>query len=133
MMLAIKRLLGDKKIVLLGSIVYTLLITTAFLLPTSGLPKVHFIIPIDKLIHVGIHGVLSFAWLLVFHAFYPQNDSKRMMMIVLLCISYGIIIEMFQELLVASRQADGFDIIANTIGTLFGMILFRNIKGRIKT
>ena len=54
-----------------------------------------------------------------------------MILIVFLCLTYGIVIEVLQKMLHADRIADLFDVLANGIGTLTGMVLFMNVKKRM--
>ena len=68
MMELIKKLLGLKTLLSIG-LVYTLFITTAFLLPASEIPKVRFVYINDKVVHVLIHFILSFIWLTYFFIF----------------------------------------------------------------
>jgi glycopeptide antibiotics resistance protein len=47
---------------------------------------------------------------------------------VLIIFFYGIIIEASQGLFFESRTADGWDIIANSVGILLGWLIFQKIK-----
>ena len=127
----IKKLLGLKTLFLLG-LTYTLFITTAFLLPISEIPKDGIFN--DKAIHVILYIVLSFIWLLYYYVFNKRNIKLNNVIITLmLCFIYGIIIESIQELFLTSRHADILDILANTIGSVIGTLVFWNVKNRIKT
>lgn len=127
----IKKLLGLKSLLFLG-LLYTTLITIAFLLPTSELPKTRHLN--DKLVHIFLFVVLSIIWLSYYLVFYKNRFSLKILLGVLLaCLIYGIIIELFQQLFIASRQADIVDVFANTLGTLIGALVFWNVKNRIKT
>ncbi len=127
----IKKLLGRKILLLIG-LFYTFFITIAFLLPASELPKERLLN--DKFIHVIIHIVLSFLWLLYYYNYNKRSITlKNLLNILLLCFIYGIIIEFIQQLFLTSRQADIFDVLANTTGSLIGALVFWNVKNRIKT
>jgi len=127
----IKKLLELKTLLFLG-IFYTTLITIAFLLPASEIQKFGFLN--DKLIHTILYIVLSIVWLFYYFVYYKNSFSLKTLFFVLFaCFIYGIIIEIIQQLLLASRQADIVDIFANTLGTLIGALLFWNVKNRIKT
>lgn len=127
-----------KKILLRVSLVYTLLITIAFLLPASGKLNLLFFfnssIPIDKVLHGIIHLILAFLWL---NFIFIQNNQviklKLIAITVLSCVVYGIIIEIFQEQFVDSRKADFLDIIANSVGTLLGFLIFLKVKFRFNS
>lgn len=129
--------LSEGKFLLPIALVYTLLITIAFLSPSSGMPRVFFKIPylpFDKIVHFVLHAILSLVWLSFLRKLLNYKlKSKNILFILLTCIAYGIIIEVLQEKVVYSRQADWQDIIANIIGTLGGMSLFFKYKNRIIT
>jgi len=127
----IKKLLGLKILLFIG-LFYTFFITIAFLLPASELPKERLFN--DKLIHILIHIVLSFLWLLYYYNYNKRSITlKNLLNILLLCFIYGIIIESIQQLFLTSRHADILDILANTLGSLIGALVFWNVKNRIKT
>ena len=46
---------------------------------------------------------------------------------------YGIVIEVIQENLTATRKADIADVLANIFGSITGYIVFLKVKNRIKT
>ena len=127
----IKKILELKFLLLIG-VFYTIFITIAFLLPGSELPKVRFLN--DKIIHITLYIILSFIWLLFYFVFQKnQINLKNIIVVLVVCLIYGIIIELIQQLLIASRQADILDVFANTLGTLIGTLVFWNVKNRIKT
>ena len=128
----IKVLLVKNSLLFLG-ILYSSLITIAFLKPVSDLPKFSFIIN-DKIAHLTIYIVLSFIWLIYF--FILKNSSitiKNVIWIFIGCMFYGIIIEVLQQLLLTTRQAEINDVLANMLGSFIGAFLFWNVKNRIKT
>ncbi len=127
----IKKLLEFKNLLLLG-LFYTFFITAVFLLPASEIPKYRFLN--DKVIHVLLYIVLSFIWLLCFYIYNNKYVSlKNLTIIIFLCFVYGIIIESIQQLFITSRYADILDILANSIGSILGALIFWNVKNRIKT
>ena len=129
----IKKLLELKTLLLIG-LVYTFFITTAFLLPASEIPKVSFIHINDKVVHVLLNFILSSIWLTYFYIYNNKSlKYKNILIIILLCVFYGIIIEIIQHLFIISRHADFFDILANTLGSILGALVFWNVKNRIKT
>ena len=127
----IKKLLGANPLLFIG-LFYTFFITIAFFTPINELPNINSIN--DKLIHILLFAVLTLIWLLYY---FIRNRAliflKNVLAILLLCLIYGIIIEIIQHWLIVSRQADSFDILANTLGTLIGASIFWNVKNRIKT
>lgn len=123
----IRKLLGPKPLLFLG-IAYTLIITIALLIPARDIPRATFI-PGDKVVHAAIHIILVFVWLTyalqrkLLVSSWPPYAA-----IVLFCLAYGIIIELFQEWITHSRNADFYDVLANGIGTLLGLALFLKLK-----
>jgi VanZ family protein len=72
--------------------------------------------------------------LFFYHVFKEKHVSfKEIFSILILCLTYGIIIEVLQHLFVDSRQADILDVLANTIGIIIGTIVYWKAKNRIKT
>ena len=127
----IKKLLELRTLLLLG-LVYTFFITTAFLLPASEIPKDRLLN--DKVIHVLLHLILIIIWLAYYYVYNKWNLSfKNLSVILILFFFYGIIIESLQQLFLSSRHADIFDILANTMGSIIGALIFWNVKNRIKT
>lgn len=122
----IKRL-SEPKLLLRLSIGYTILITVLSLVPTSNLPKVHFEWS-DKFAHVIIYLGLAFIWLLFLQLKFRPLSSKVTIIVITSCLFYGIVIEVLQQLLVSSRQADLYDVIANTVGILLGLLVFEKLK-----
>ena len=127
----IRKLLRVKSLLFIG-LFYTFFITIIFLLPSSELPKVEIFN--DKVIHTLLYIILSFVWLLFFFIYNNRNILfKNLLGILLLCIVYGIIIEILQQLLITSRQADINDVMSNLLGSIIGASAFWNVKNRIKT
>jgi VanZ family protein len=126
-----KKLLEAKTLLFLG-VLYTFIITYLFVAPKPDLPEIDFFISMDKIGHFLIHVILSFIWLAYF--FVRGNyvlTIRYVFLIAFVCIIYGIVIEVFQQMLLANRKADLSDILANSIGTLVGMLLFLNVKKRM--
>jgi VanZ family protein len=126
--------LSEPKTVLFISVIYTILITIAFLSPVKGTIKLDFFIPLDKVIHVSFYLALSFLWLSYLYVSGKITEIiKTILGVIIICFIYGTVIEVIQELWVPSRGADLLDVMANTIGAILGSFLFWNIKNRIKS
>ena len=52
-------------------------------------------------------------------------------LILVLCLLYGIIIEVIQEFCVLLRGAEVLDVIADLLGAILGLLFFRDFKNRI--
>jgi|TARA_B100001094_G_C17438778_1_gene442652 VanZ family protein len=91
----------------------------------------NFLIPIDKIIHVFIFMALTFLWLSYVNSFLNNTKPIVLFFIMVVCLLYGILIEVIQEFYVLSREAEVFDVIADLIGVSLGLLFFRNYKNRI--
>lgn len=76
----------------------------------------------DKVFHFGAHTILV---LLLFCSFYKLKLLRALILAAIISIIYGIIIEVLQGSLTASRQFDVFDIIANCSGMLIAVVILR--------
>ncbi len=127
MMLAIKRLLG-KNFLLFLAVLYSCVITILFFISSSGMPKIG-IAHLDKVVHFGIFFGFTFLWL---SFLYLRNNLKlstrAIVMFFIVSIIYGTLIEVFQELFTSSRAFDIFDILADTLGSLTGILAFQKTK-----
>ena len=125
------RKLSEPKTLLVAGLVYTLLITVAFLSPAAEVPKVS--IPyLDKVFHVLIHCALSFIWLwFAFSSDKYHISIKTVIVVLVLCFSYGISIEAAQHWFTVSRQFDLLDVLANGVGSLLGFLSFYKVRSRI--
>ena len=51
--------------------------------------------------------------------------------IIIILISYGIILEVLQDILTNHRQADLYDIVANSIGVIFAVLVYNKLKKKM--
>jgi len=120
--------LGNKTILALA-VIYTCTITVLFLMPSTDLPRVKLPGGSDKWVHLLIHFVLVGFWMLYL---FRQNNNrllwKHSVTVLLVSLLYGIIIEILQGCLTASRTPDFFDVIANFSGALVGVFVFQKVK-----
>jgi VanZ family protein len=126
MMQDIKSLLEPKKL-LVAAILYTIVVTIAFLIPSIEEKPID-IKNFDKALHVFIYVMLVFLWLLYFR---NRLNPKIWCYILATIFLYGIIIEVLQSSITTSRQADIFDVIANSFGMSIGVMLFFTISKKI--
>ena len=121
----IKQLLEGKflRIIAIG---YTIFVTVIMLVPISKGPTINFPYA-DKIVHSIIYFVFVIVWLTYF--LISEKENKRIYLIVsLVLFVYGIVIEVLQGSVVASRAHDNWDIVANTIGIILGVIVFYKTK-----
>ena len=109
---------------LIAAFVITIVISCLSLIKT---PKIDTgFSNIDKLYHLFAYFTLSLFWLF---SFYKKSSLKYF--IVLACLIYGILIEVIQHTLTTYRTGDYKDAIANTLCSIFGLIVFNQIKKKI--
>lgn len=119
----IKRLLERNALSI--AVLFTIVIALLSLVSLKG---VHLIKTSnsDKLGHFIAYFLLCISWLNA-AKFFPFIKYKTVL-IILFLISYGIILEVLQDVLTTYRQADLFDIISNSAGVIFAVILYNLLK-----
>lgn len=128
----IKAILGSK-IIIWMAILYSVAITVLFFIPTEDLPSVGGS-GSDKIVHFLFFFALVILWQLVIFKNYDDELPRKMIFLILgFTLVYGILIEVFQELLTASRTADPFDVVADFLGALIGVLVFNKVKHLFKT
>ena len=98
------------------------------LLSLVSLKEVHLIKShnSDKYGHFLAYFILSLSWLNVFKKSLDKNIINYIIIFLLIC--YGIILEVLQDILTTHRQADLYDIFANSAGVIFAVILFNKMR-----
>jgi VanZ family protein len=126
MLKRIANLLEDNSIYF--AIILTIVIT--FLsLQTVKIPKSTFGY-FDKVAHVSAYSALSLSWFLSFCL--SENKNRNLLLIGIAISIYGIIIEFIQGNYTTNREADIYDVLANTFGLLIGFGIFHFWKQKRK-
>lgn len=113
-----------KKVLLLVSIAYTLTLVIASLITLNGIPSLGSSFD-DKIYHVVAYFGLALLWLLYLKPF----KTKRLLFIVLFAAVFlGFILELLQYLVNSNRTYDTYDLIANSIGAIFGTLIASQIN-----
>ncbi len=121
-----------RKTLLIVALLYSITITGLFFVSGKDLPKTQ-ISDADKILHLVIYFILVNLWLLYLYVKNSYQFKAKWILILLLAVLvYGIVIEIFQELLTDSRSADILDVAANLIGALLGIFFFKNVKHKLK-
>jgi VanZ family protein len=109
-----------KKRAKFAAIVWTLLIFIACFIPAQEISKFH--VPfVDKWVHFILFGGFTFLWLLAA----PSMQPKKLLFVALLGSIFGWLVEELQGLLsFLGRAKDLYDIYADTLGAILGVILF---------
>lgn len=112
-------------------LIWAILIWAFSSIPNTELPEFSFwrILSGDKLIHVFLYGVLSF---LLVGSSLKQHMYRRIrynafLFTLVAASSYGVLIELYQEFILTDRYGDWADALANLVGAILGLLLFRNM------
>lgn len=109
---------------------WTFLILVLSLKNPTKLPNIS-ITNIDKIVHFMFYFVFVFLWYR-YLVFSQKTATSSKIVLVLTSVALGALIEWAQGYFTQTRQADWYDIIANTIGSLVGIyfsyLFFRKEK-----
>ena len=121
----IKNLLARNAYII--AIALTIFITIASLASLRGFKTISINISnFDKIIHFTFYFFLTLSWFFATQHTIKRTTSKAILIGVL--ISYGMIIEALQGGMTTHRQADFYDILANSIGVLLAAIFFPKLN-----
>jgi VanZ family protein len=123
MLSRIKRLYKDNAIVI--AIAITVLIVYLSLSKTSSLKPIVDINHLDKYQHSLAYFGLMLSWLLVSQKL-PKKKTFRFWMILTVFL-FGILMEILQQVLTSYRQADLYDVFANSFGIIIAYIVFEKL------
>ena len=110
----------NKWVIALYWVVAIILLT----LPGNQFPNKNWfkIFHVDKWIHIGLFSGLTFVSLSIT----KKNSLKKIYFIATFCTAFGIAIEFIQEAFIVNRSFDNWDIVADAVGVLIVLILFKN-------
>jgi len=117
----IKHLLTDKSIFI--ALVLSIFILIVSLVPINNklLDEIKYS---DKVIHVLFYLTLCLSWLFYFKT---KNKIKQKFIIALGIFVYGIIIEVLQSDFTTYRTGSLYDVLANTVGIVIGLLIFKKL------
>lgn len=104
------------------TICYSIGLTIVCLVNLSGLNTVSFSNG-DKIFHSLAYFILTFLLYITFYYKYRVNKTKAVIYAILISIIFGIIIEVLQGTLTATRDSDILDVFANTLGAVLASIV----------
>ena len=113
---------------ILPSTIWTILVIAVSLIPSSSFDAQQFGIEgLDKVIHLLMYTLMTLFWST---GLKRQHQSKKVRKNAFLIAALGgflisLFLEISQEYLVSSRSFDWLDLIANGIGCIFGVIVFK--------
>ncbi len=110
------------------AIFWTVLITIASLVSLNNAPKI-YIPGKDKTAHFVFYFLFVLFWFLALkHKFRVKYFN---LLLVIFAILYGVCMEIMQSVFTNNRQADFYDVLANSFGAIFG-IVFVNLFFKFK-
>jgi VanZ family protein len=134
LVMTIKRLLEHKTLWLTIAILWTIFIAMLCLVKFDDLKHFDVVDQTDKYVHYIFHFLFVIFWSMYCKA-KNQLTNKAITIILLASVSYGIGIEIMQDVFTKTRKADFMDVLSNTIGALTALLLLRlflNSKAIIK-
>ena len=113
-----------KKVYLLVAIAYTLALIVASLITLNAVPSLGSSFD-DKIYHVIAYLGLAGLWTFYFKPFKTKDIPFK---VFFAAAFLGFILELLQYLFNPNRTYDTYDLIANSIGALFGTLIARQIN-----
>ena len=122
-----------KNLCLLSGIFLSVFISYFSLKESIGLDAFSFPF-IDKVMHLSAYVALTLVWSFVLFLFKPDFKFNKILTIILsVLMIYGIIIEILQSKLTNTRVFELNDLVANLIGIILGLIIFKHsLKFKLK-
>ena len=97
-------------------------------LPGSLFPHVKPVVGLDKVAHILMYAGFTFACLWGYRKQFVSNGlaykKRAVLLAIVISIAYGGLTEMIQEHIVPTRTGDWFDFVADSIGTVLGVLVF---------
>lgn len=115
---------------ILPSLVWTALVVILSLVPSSNVSLHDIQIEnVDKVAHFIMYTFMSLLWVIALKRqnIYVGLRRYALQIIVFGTFSISVVIEFIQEYAVVSRSFEVLDLIANGIGCIFGIVLFKII------
>ena len=110
-------------------IFYVGCIAALSLLPMQDLPRVPMFRGFDKLVHLIMYTIFSllFCW-----AIKSEHNYRRMILIFVSTVSWGVFMELLQLEMHFGRSFSFYDILANFLGVTSGIIIYLLLSMKYK-
>ncbi|KYG78760.1 VanZ family protein [Roseivirga echinicomitans] len=107
-----------------ASVSWAIVLAVLMLLPQDSFPESK-LLSYDKIAHLGVFGILSFLvlWGKRNNKGKVRLENKYLWNSLTICVVYGLILESLQSV-VPGRMTDIYDLLANTIGAIVGVVVF---------
>lgn len=111
------------------ALTFTIALTAISLVSNDGLPYFGTNYE-DKIYHLIAYGILCFLW---YKVFFSYKIKHAIVLVSIICIIYGMVIEVLQGQLTMTRDASIMDIVANSLGVaIVSLILTLRKKTIVK-
>ena len=101
---------------------------------TEDLPSIDYLqlLSFDKLVHALVFGLLALSLTVAFRRQKKSKTfrTKALLFAVFLSMTYGVILELVQYTLIEDRTGEAYDVVANLLGCVLGIVFFRLIYGK---
>ncbi|MEP3838280.1 MAG: VanZ family protein [Algibacter sp.] len=117
-----------KKGTFLVAFVYTVALAVVSLINLDGrLPDVNISFG-DKIFHFLAYSLFAILWFYALCFTFNLKIKKALLYAFIFAVSFGIVIEVLQDTMTASRALDVYDALANTLGALIAstVLWFKN-------
>lgn len=116
-----------KNAIFLLALAYTITLATVCLINLKDLPDTGISFA-DKIFHFLAYGLFTILWYLAFVYSLNFKKIKALFYAFIFAVLFGVIIEILQHTMTASRALDVYDALANTLGALIASVLiwFKN-------
>ena len=113
-----------KKLLLLGSIIYTIWLTTVSLINLENVPSLGSSFD-DKIYHFIAYFGLAALWVTYFKFFKKRYAT---LVVFISAILFGAVLEVLQHQINPNRTYDNYDLMANCFGVIFGTLIAHKLK-----
>ena len=113
-----------KKAILLATLGYSIALGAVSLMTLKDLPNIEISFA-DKIFHFLAYSLFTVLWYSTFLNTFSFKKSKATGWAVIFAIFFGIVIEVLQDTMTATRALDVYDAFANTLGALVTAIIIR--------
>lgn len=129
--MGIKKLLGHK-------FLFALVIVATCALTWVSLSRI--VIPVDievigsdKIAHFIVYFIFTSIWFFFFFFSEKLNKTFKQSLIIasIFCVLYGMLMEVLQALLTNYRSSEWYDVIANTSGTIFAVLILSVFRKKL--
>jgi VanZ family protein len=108
------------------AITWLVIMCILFFLPGSAFPSENWLSEIyfDKVVHIGLFAILIFLW----RSAFDSQLVKYNLILLLSALFYGLAVEFIQRYFVPNRDFDLYDVVADMIGAIMGLVTWLSYR-----